>query len=67
MINDRIIEIYILKLELELVSQTRRKREMENSMLEFSENQKPNSRLACQIQISEEHQGLTVEIPEAQY
>jgi ferredoxin len=36
-------------------------------MLEFSENQKPNSRLACQIQISEEHEGLTVEIPEAQY
>ena len=40
---------------------------MENSMLEFSEDQKPNSRLACQIQVSEEHEGLTVEIPEAQY
>ena len=36
-------------------------------MLEFSDDQKANSRLACQIQISEEHEGLTVEIPEAQY
>jgi 2Fe-2S ferredoxin len=41
--------------------------EMENSMLEFSDDLKPNSRLACQIQISEELEGLTVDLPEAQY
>ena len=51
----------------EWISKVGERREMENSMLEFSEDQKPNSRLACQIQISEEHEGLTVEIPESQY
>ena len=51
----------------EWIAKVGERREMENSMLEFSEDQKPNSRLACQIQISEEHEGLTVEIPEAQY
>ena len=33
----------------------------------FSENVKLNSRLSCQIEISEEHEGLTVELPKAQY
>ncbi len=51
----------------EWISKVGERREMENSMLEFSDDQKANSRLACQIQISEEHEGLTVEIPEAQY
>ena len=51
----------------EWIANVGERREMENSMLEFSENQKPNSRLACQIQVSEEHEGLTVEIPESQY
>ena len=51
----------------EWIAKVGERREMENSMLEFSENQKPNSRLACQIQVSEEHEGLTVEIPESQY
>ena len=31
------------------------------------ENQKSNSRLACQIEISEEHEDLVVKIPESQY
>ena len=51
----------------EWISKVGERRELENSMLEFSDDQKANSRLACQIQISEEHEGLTVEIPEAQY
>ena len=51
----------------EWISKVGERREMENSMLEFSENQKSNSRLACQIKISEEHEGLIVKIPESQY
>ena len=51
----------------EWISKVGEKSEMENSMLEFSENVKLNSRLSCQIEISEEHEGLTVELPKAQY
>ena len=51
----------------EWISKVGEKSEMENSMLEFSENVKLNSRLSCQIEISEEHEGLTVELPKAQF
>ena len=36
-------------------------------MLEYTENVKSNSRLSCQIKISEELEGLTVKLPEEQY
>ncbi|MEH6695830.1 MAG: 2Fe-2S iron-sulfur cluster-binding protein [Hyphomonas sp.] len=40
---------------------------MEASMLEFAENVKPNSRLACQIPISVELEGVRIFLPEAQH
>ncbi|MEL6324707.1 MAG: 2Fe-2S iron-sulfur cluster-binding protein [Pseudomonadota bacterium] len=40
---------------------------MEQSMLDFAENVKPNSRLSCQIQISNDLDGLKVTTPESQH
>jgi 2Fe-2S ferredoxin len=36
-------------------------------MLSFADGAKPNSRLACQIKMSNELDGLVVELPEAQH
>lgn len=41
--------------------------DMEQSMLDFAENVTENSRLSCQIPISEDLEGLTVTTPEAQH
>ncbi|WP_300377257.1 2Fe-2S iron-sulfur cluster-binding protein [Henriciella sp.] len=41
--------------------------EMEQSMLDFAENVQPNSRLSCQIQITDELDGLKVTTPESQH
>ena len=41
--------------------------EMERSMLDFAENVKPNSRLSCQIKVSEALEGLRVTTPESQH
>lgn len=38
--------------------------DMEESMLEFAEDVRANSRLSCQIQLSDELDGLTVTIPD---
>jgi ferredoxin, 2Fe-2S len=40
---------------------------MEQSMLDFAENVKPNSRLSCQIKIRDDLDGLTVTTPESQH
>ena len=40
---------------------------MEESMLDFAENVQPNSRLSCQIRVSEELDGLVVRMPENQH
>ena len=40
--------------------------EMEEDMLDFAFEVKPNSRLSCQIRIEDELDGLTVDIPEQQ-
>jgi 2Fe-2S ferredoxin len=40
--------------------------EMEESMLEFAENVDPNSRLACQIKVTEDLDGLIVRLPASQ-
>jgi ferredoxin, 2Fe-2S len=40
---------------------------MEQSMLDFAENVKPNSRLSCQIKIKDELDGLRVTTPESQH
>lgn len=41
--------------------------EMEKSMLDFAENVKANSRLSCQIKISDALDGLRVTTPESQH
>lgn len=40
--------------------------EMEESMLDYGYNVRPTSRLACQIKVSDELDGLTVDLPEMQ-
>ena len=40
---------------------------MEESMLDFAENVEPNSRLSCQIKITEALDGLVVRLPESQH
>jgi 2Fe-2S ferredoxin len=39
---------------------------MEESMLDFAENVEPNSRLSCQIKVTDALDGLVVRIPERQ-
>lgn len=39
---------------------------MEESMLDFAENVQPNSRLSCQIRVSDDLDGLIVRLPENQ-
>ena len=40
---------------------------MEESMLDFAENVQPNSRLSCQIKVSDALDGLVVRMPESQH
>ncbi|HET9160672.1 MAG TPA: 2Fe-2S iron-sulfur cluster-binding protein [Caulobacteraceae bacterium] len=40
---------------------------MEESMLDFAENVEPNSRLSCQIKVTDELDGLIVITPEHQH
>ena len=40
---------------------------MEESMLDFADNVQPNSRLSCQIKVSDELDGLVVRMPESQH
>ena len=40
---------------------------MEESMLDFAENVEPNSRLSCQIKVTEQLDGLVVRMPESQH
>jgi 2Fe-2S ferredoxin len=47
-------------------ARTGARNELEDSMLEFAENVKPNSRLSCQIKVTEELDGLIVHMPESQ-
>jgi 2Fe-2S ferredoxin len=44
-----------------------RRSEMETSMLDFAEGVQDTSRLACQIKISDDHDGLVVYLPAAQH
>jgi 2Fe-2S ferredoxin len=41
--------------------------ELETSMLSFAATAEPNSRLSCQIEVSEALDGLIVRLPEAQH
>ncbi|CAN7639473.1 2Fe-2S iron-sulfur cluster-binding protein [Phenylobacterium sp. LjRoot225] len=49
------------------VDKTGDKSAMEESMLDFAENVEPNSRLSCQIKVTEELDGLVVRLPESQH
>ena len=40
---------------------------MEESMLDFAENVEPNSRLSCQIKVTDALEGLIVRMPESQH
>ena len=48
-------------------SQTGSKSAMEESMLDFAENVEANSRLSCQIKVTDELDGLVVRLPESQH
>lgn len=43
------------------------KTDMEETMLDFAEGVAQNSRLACQIKVTDELDGLVVNLPEAQF
>ena len=49
------------------VNKTGERNTLEASLLEFAANVKPNSRLACQIKVTEELNGLVVRMPEGQH
>jgi 2Fe-2S ferredoxin len=40
---------------------------MEESMLDFAENVAPNSRLSCQIKVTDDLDGLIIRLPESQH
>jgi 2Fe-2S ferredoxin len=46
---------------------TGEKSAMEESMLDFAEGVEPNSRLSCQIKVSDALDGLVVTMPESQH
>jgi 2Fe-2S ferredoxin len=46
---------------------TGEKSAMEESMLDFAENVEPNSRLSCQIKVTDDLEGLVVRMPESQH
>ena len=48
-------------------AETGRASAMEESMLDFAENVQPNSRLSCQIRVSDDLEGLIVRLPENQH
>jgi 2Fe-2S ferredoxin len=45
---------------------TGKRNALEDSMLEFTESVEPNSRLSCQIRVTEELDGLIIRLPESQ-
>jgi 2Fe-2S ferredoxin len=48
-------------------SRTGARNDLEESMLEMADDVQPNSRLACQIKMTEELDGLVVHIPDGDY
>ena len=48
-------------------AETGRQSAMEESMLDFAEAVEPNSRLSCQIRVSDDLDGLIVRLPENQH
>ena len=50
----------------EWIGKTGRRTDQEVQMLDMTPECEPNSRLSCQVVASEEHDGLTVRLPEYQ-
>ena len=48
-------------------SKTGERSDMEESMLDFAENVKDNSRLSCQIKVTDALDGLIVRMPDSQH
>jgi ferredoxin, 2Fe-2S len=48
-------------------SRTGARNDLEESMLEMADDVQPNSRLACQVKMTEELDGLVVHIPDGDY
>ena len=48
-------------------AKTGTKSAMEESMLDFAEGVEPNSRLSCQIKVTDDLDGLVVRMPESQH
>ena len=48
-------------------AETGRPSAMEESMLDFAETVEPNSRLSCQIRVSDDLDGLIVRLPQSQH
>jgi 2Fe-2S ferredoxin len=48
-------------------SATGARNDLEESMLEMADDVQPNSRLACQIKMTDELDGLVVHVPDAEY
>lgn len=49
------------------LSRTGQRFDIEESMLDFVENVQPNSRLSCQIRVTDELNGLIVRMPKTQH
>jgi 2Fe-2S ferredoxin len=49
------------------LAKTGTKSAMEESMLDFAEGVEPNSRLSCQIKVTDDLDGLVVRMPESQH
>jgi ferredoxin, 2Fe-2S len=49
------------------ISKTGEKSSMEESMLDFAESVEDNSRLSCQIKVTDDLDGLVVRMPESQH
>jgi 2Fe-2S ferredoxin len=53
--------------EPDWLEKTGKRSEMEEDMLDFAFDVRDNSRLSCQIRITDELDGLTVRVPEKQF
>ncbi|MEN5228449.1 2Fe-2S iron-sulfur cluster-binding protein [Brevundimonas naejangsanensis] len=51
----------------DFAAETGRPSAMEESMLDFAENVEPNSRLSCQIRVTDDLGGLIVRLPQSQH
>lgn len=51
----------------DFLAKTGEQEAMEQSMLDFADGVQENSRLSCQISVSEDLEGLTVTTPESQH